>query len=809
MDVAALNLSIDSSSVVTAANDLDRFAAAAERAAAKSSRLNFGGASASLSKLEGAASSIDAKLSKIIGSLDKIARTSKAAAASNDNMATSASKAGASLAAADAHVIAYTQHLAGLAAAQRMADAHVQAFQNHVSASGRAMQQADAHVQAYTEHMRQLAATKPIPADTPTMITKTGDAARLAGHHVSNMAYQVNDIIVSLASGQNPLMVFIQQGSQIGQIYGQSGLTLKNFALAVVGMLAPLTPLIIALGLAATALAALTSQARDDSGLKKYTTAMGYTKAEVEKLNAVTVTYGDTMRAVFQVGMSRIASLFGVNADYMKKKWEGFLDFMVSATRASIAATYAVLTSGIYTMQAAIENAQSGKSFNPFQAIQDGLKKGYGDAQKFMDDVIKQAGANARGRQDAMAASFADPTSKGAKTASTPKRDPWADLLKDLDNEQRAIEQAGDRIGLYGQDLDRVTKTQELFNRGIEAGAKITKDGTIELTEQGLVLQTRAQLMAKTLQDNRVAEFNDTLTRSFDQQMAALRQEQGEIGLTGAALYAYRYEQEQLNLAKAAGLDQDPKVIKSIRDQAAAYGDLAASNDLARKAIEEQQRAMEANKAIVKGFFTDWINGAREGANVFKAFEKAILRALDNIIDKLIEAAIEQMFFNSVANSGGGAGGVASGIVSLIGGLFADGGTFGAAQKYASGGAFDHAQRFASGGAFTNKIYSTPTLFKFANGAKLGMMGEEGPEAVMPLTRGPNGKLGVQAHGGSAGRGPVNVTNEITNHYSVQGGFMPDAVMALIRQGGEETYAQVRRQLESMLAELDQNGTMV
>ena len=39
-----------------------------------------------------------------------------------------------------------------------------------------------------------------------------------------------------------------------------------------------------------------------------------------------------------------------------------------------------------------------------------------------------------------------------------------------------------------------------------------------------------------------------------------------------------------------------------------------------------------------------------------------------------------------------------------------------------------------------------PTLFPMAQG--MGLMGEAGPEAIMPLKRGANGKLGVQSSGG-------------------------------------------------------------
>jgi hypothetical protein len=64
----------------------------------------------------------------------------------------------------------------------------------------------------------------------------------------------------------------------------------------------------------------------------------------------------------------------------------------------------------------------------------------------------------------------------------------------------------------------------------------------------------------------------------------------------------------------------------------------------------------------------------------------------------------------------------------------------------ALGAAFDQGypiHKFAMGGSFTNSIVSSPTMFKFAQGT--GLMGEAGPEAIMPLRRGSNGSLGVQA----------------------------------------------------------------
>lgn len=80
----------------------------------------------------------------------------------------------------------------------------------------------------------------------------------------------------------------------------------------------------------------------------------------------------------------------------------------------------------------------------------------------------------------------------------------------------------------------------------------------------------------------------------------------------------------------------------------------------------------------------------------------------------------------------------------------------------ANGAAYDNGiKAFANGGVFTNSIVSKPTLFKFAKGT--GLMGEAGPEAIMPLTRDSNGRLGVQSSGSSS-----NVSVQVINNTSAQ-----------------------------------------
>jgi hypothetical protein len=131
-----------------------------------------------------------------------------------------------------------------------------------------------------------------------------------------------------------------------------------------------------------------------------------------------------------------------------------------------------------------------------------------------------------------------------------------------------------------------------------------------------------------------------------------------------------------------------------------------------------------------------------------------VLSLLGDIVSSAA-SAVSSLFSVSSAggNMGGGGGGnildtiVDVGLSYITGGLsdifdffFAKGGAFNGGKvvkKYARGG-----------------IVNRPTLFPMANG--MGLMGEAGPEAVMPLSRGQDGSLGVTSSGG--GSAPVNIS---------------------------------------------------
>jgi phage-related minor tail protein len=91
---------------------------------------------------------------------------------------------------------------------------------------------------------------------------------------------------------------------------------------------------------------------------------------------------------------------------------------------------------------------------------------------------------------------------------------------------------------------------------------------------------------------------------------------------------------------------------------------------------------------------------------------------------------------------------IGRGFADLLGSLF---GGIAGGIGFAKGGAFGPGVTpFARGG-----VVSAPSFFPLRGG--VGVMGEAGPEAVLPLARGPDGRLGVEG-GGRA----VNVTFNVT-----------------------------------------------
>ena len=176
---------------------------------------------------------------------------------------------------------------------------------------------------------------------------------------------------------------------------------------------------------------------------------------------------------------------------------------------------------------------------------------------------------------------------------------------------------------------------------------------------------------------------------------------------------------------------------------------------------------LKTARDLAGDFASTLANGLRQGEGLWKSFGDAATSVLTKISDMLLNDVLNSLFrVNNAASSSGG------GLLGSLGSLLGLGGSsqFAAAQAgtlapglFANGGAFSGGVRaFAGGGIFSNSIVSRPTLFPFANGT--GLMGEAGPEAIMPLRRDASGRLGVSSPGndnrssGSSGLGGLHVS---------------------------------------------------
>ncbi len=155
------------------------------------------------------------------------------------------------------------------------------------------------------------------------------------------------------------------------------------------------------------------------------------------------------------------------------------------------------------------------------------------------------------------------------------------------------------------------------------------------------------------------------------------------------------------------------------------------------------------------GDFSDTTEKVRAGTNALgisaTSFAKAMTKAFadattggkqfDDVLKQLAlrlsNAAVTQAF-NPIAK------GAAGGLSRLFDGLFGGGDSSATGRMSIT--------PFAAGG-----VIGTPGYFPLSGG--LGLAGEAGPEAIMPLTRGADGRLGVATNGASA---PANITVQIS-----------------------------------------------
>ncbi|WP_417649499.1 phage tail tape measure protein [Enterobacter hormaechei] len=343
------------------------------------------------------------------------------------------------------------------------------------------------------------------------------------------------------------------------------------------------------------------------------------------------------------------------------------------------------------------------------------------------------------------------PKAKGGKTEGEKTEDVY----------KRLIKQQKEQIALQGQNTE-LAKVKYQVSQGELASLTEAQKKTV-LQNAALIDQVKLREQLRNYEAN-LADSNASARAANEAQL---------LGYGQGSRFRERL-QEQFNLRK----EFEQKNTDLLRQrQAGEIDETFYQQGLAlnKRYLEERLRDQEGYYAASDAQRDDWMTGLSEGyANwvdeatdyssmAADGMKQAMGGAVTTITDMLngnVDSwkdwgvSVLKIIQNVLVNMA-----VANG-VSSIGSLFSFGAS--SAATASSGTAIQNAGAnftFNAKGnvydspslsAYSNGVFQTPQLFAFAKGA--GIFGEAGPEAIMPLTRAPDGSLGVRAVGAGGGQ---------------------------------------------------------
>lgn len=346
--------------------------------------------------------------------------------------------------------------------------------------------------------------------------------------------------------------------------------------------------------------------------------------------------------------------------------------------------------------------------------------------------------------------------------------------------------------GSYDEQIAAIKKLQGV--KGNNASQNISLDNQLTRAEDARLkamqdLNSKTEVLTVAYEDmlKRRKESIEAYSDALQQQIENTKQSgEADVAAVGTGdrqnklnqdlLTASRqFAKEQLSLSKQLSKGMD-------------YGEYSSKLKLATEAHDEMTAQILRNDADIQAANADWTNGftkavqnlADEANNVagavnsafsgafasmgdalgtfvttgkldFKSLASSILSDMAKIAARAAtNAALSSLFGAAASAYGGVSAGTTTGSTGFS--------EYGAYPQAKGGGWSGGTQFFAQGGAFTNSIVSTPTAFGMSGGGR-GVMGEAGPEAIVPLARAADGSLGVRLVGGAGGQssGGVNV----------------------------------------------------
>ncbi|HDW1044845.1 TPA: phage tail tape measure protein [Escherichia coli] len=340
--------------------------------------------------------------------------------------------------------------------------------------------------------------------------------------------------------------------------------------------------------------------------------------------------------------------------------------------------------------------------------------------------------------------------------ANKPKTHKKTEAEKTEDIYNRLIKQQKEQIALAGQNTELARMKYQVSQGELSTLSEAQKKTLLQNAALIDQKKIREQLAAY---ESSLADSNASIRASNDAQLLGYG-EGSRMRERLQEMWSIRHEFEQKN-NELLRQYQAGEIEEALWKQ---------EKELNRKYLEERLSDQQDYYAKADALRNNWNAGLQEGltnwadsaTDYASQAADAVVSTMDGLVSNISDAlagnvvdwrnwgsSILQEVSKILMNAA-----IVNGLKSLSKSMSGAGGWLGTVGDWLSGAVAN-----AKGGVYTsanlsaysNTIVDTPTYFAFAKGA--GLMGEAGPEAIMPLTRAADGSLGVRAIGNVNGGG--------------------------------------------------------
>ena len=542
--------------------------------------------------------------------------------------------------------------------------------------------------------IKQMETASKSVGDLTTAANNSQRPMRQLQQNVRNASYQLTDFAVQVQGGQSAMLAFSQQAPQLLAGFGAIG--------AAVGLIAALAPA------AVQGILAITKDSKTlEESLKGAEEAFKNLKSSFDFTDRKSLDpLIEQYKTANEETKKLILSNLELNVAIAKVASNDLKVSLGNSIQEGIDQIGFFKRQFLELQDLIINRPKFGESRSYDIKPEESLKLGFGIDQQQLDNIKQlQADFNA------------------AKLSAT-------DFFASVSKVYLATEKPTKDFTEWVQGLQKATKAQrelELATNQYEAA--------LERLRQGNTTTVKAEEQAQKEWEKSTDKEIDTISKQFEALEKLRQQRIKEADALRAAtnpLQAY-----EIALEKARVLLND-NIISQNEYNNALYR--------AQTVLANSNKLVNSFGDALSNAFAGAIIGGKSFSQVMNSLALDIQSAIIKIM--IIEPLIRQLKLSMVGsglfNFGAGSSTTptSSGPTPGYEGLYI-GGTAANGKVMSSG----RMTPFANGG-----IVNGPTIFPMANGA--GLMGEAGPEAIMPLKRGADGKLGV-----SGGGTTVNVYN--------------------------------------------------